>query len=145
MSVGRGVPPLPLPPSLSQSQSQQRLLVYIPRVLMRAPIHAETLIVRKINHAFLQNVENLSPQIIRRVAKEMVELTAQAPEGIRVILNEADVTDIQAVIEGPGKIARPFSDCAAFSASSIRNRHLRIKYPFISSIHLTIHLTIHLI
>lgn len=54
---------------------------------------------------FLQisNVENLSPQIIRRVAKEMAELTAQPPEGIRVILNEADVTDIQAVIEGPCK------------------------------------------
>lgn len=52
---------------------------------------------------FLQNVENLSPQIIRRVAKEMAELAAQPPEGIRVILNDADVTDIQAVIEGPCK------------------------------------------
>lgn len=51
-------------------------------------------------------MENLSPQIIRRVAKEMAELVAQTPEGIRVILNEADVTDIQAVIEGPGKIVR---------------------------------------
>jgi len=61
---------------------------------------------------FLQNVENLSPQIIRRVAKEMAELTAQTPEGIRVILNEADVTDIQAVIEGPGKIDRSLLDCA---------------------------------
>ncbi|XP_018362210.1 PREDICTED: ubiquitin-conjugating enzyme E2 S [Trachymyrmex cornetzi] len=51
--------------------------------------------------AVSSNVENLSPQIIRRVAKEMAELAAQTPEGIRVILNEADVTDIQAVIEGP--------------------------------------------
>lgn len=51
--------------------------------------------------AVSSNVENLSPQIIRRVAKEMAELVAQPPEGIRVILNEADVTDIQAVIEGP--------------------------------------------
>ncbi|XP_011145474.1 ubiquitin-conjugating enzyme E2 S [Harpegnathos saltator] len=49
----------------------------------------------------ISNVENLSPQIIRRVAKEMAELAAHPPEGIRVILNEADVTDIQAVIEGP--------------------------------------------
>jgi ubiquitin-conjugating enzyme E2 S len=48
-------------------------------------------------------VENLSPQIIRRVAKEMTELATQPPEGIRVILNEADITDIQAVIEGPCK------------------------------------------
>ncbi|EZA55988.1 ubiquitin-conjugating enzyme E2 S isoform X1 [Ooceraea biroi] len=51
--------------------------------------------------AVSSNVENLSPQIIRQVAKEMAELVAQPPEGIRVILNDADVTDIQAVIEGP--------------------------------------------
>lgn len=56
-----------------------------------------------IVNCILQNVENLSPQIIRRVAKEMTELTTQPPEGIRVILNEADITDIQAVIEGPCK------------------------------------------
>lgn len=65
-------------------------------------------------------MENLSPQIIRRVAKEMAELVAQTPEGIRVILNEADVTDIQAVIEGPGKIAHSlfgnvfFAPCSPF-------------------------------
>lgn len=32
----------------------------------------------------------------------MTELAAQPPEGIRVIINDEDVTDIQAVIEGPG-------------------------------------------
>lgn len=52
----------------------------------------------------ISNVENLSPQIIRRVAKEMSELASQPPEGIRVVLNEEDVTDIQAIIEGPCKI-----------------------------------------
>ncbi|XP_015509303.1 ubiquitin-conjugating enzyme E2 S [Neodiprion pinetum] len=49
----------------------------------------------------ISNVENLSPQIIRRVVKEMSDLSTQPPEGIRVIVNEEDVTDIQAVIEGP--------------------------------------------
>ena len=34
----------------------------------------------------------------------MSELAAQPPEGIRIILNEEDVTDIQAIIEGPCKI-----------------------------------------
>lgn len=47
-------------------------------------------------------MENLSPQIIRRVTREISELVNQPPEGIRVLLNEEDVTDIQAVIEGPG-------------------------------------------
>lgn len=58
----------------------------------------------KFINSQISNVENLSPQIIRRVAKEMSELSTQPPEGIRVILNEDDVTDIQAVIEGPGEL-----------------------------------------
>lgn len=48
------------------------------------------------------NVENLSPQILRQVFKEMFELSTNAPEGIKVQFNEAEVTDIQAVLEGPG-------------------------------------------
>ena len=40
----------------------------------------------------------------------MNELENEPPEGIRVIFNEEDVTDIQAVIEGPGNsiIFKPF-------------------------------------
>lgn len=47
------------------------------------------------------NVENVSPQIIRQVAKELGELKKEPPEGIKVVLNEEDITDIQAAIEGP--------------------------------------------
>lgn len=50
----------------------------------------------------MSNVENLSPQIIRQVVKEMSEIYSNSPEGIKVQINEADVTDIQAVLEGPG-------------------------------------------
>lgn len=50
------------------------------------------------------NVENLSPQIIRHIAKEMASLTKDPPEGIKVIPNEEDITDIQATIEGPGAV-----------------------------------------
>lgn len=48
-------------------------------------------------------MENLSPQIIRQVVREMHDIQTNPPEGIKVQLNEADVTDIQAVLEGPGK------------------------------------------
>lgn len=34
--------------------------------------------------------------------REMIEISKNAPEGIKVQYNEADFTDIQAVIEGPG-------------------------------------------
>ena len=41
--------------------------------------------------------------MLRAVAKELHELQSEPPEGIKVLLNEADLTDIQASIEGPGK------------------------------------------
>ncbi|KAF2903639.1 hypothetical protein ILUMI_02546 [Ignelater luminosus] len=47
------------------------------------------------------NVENLSPQTIRSVVREMQELVANPPEGVKVQINEEDVTDIQAFIDGP--------------------------------------------
>lgn len=50
----------------------------------------------------MSNVENLSPQIIRRVVKEMNDLVNDPPEGIKVSINDEDITDIQAYIEGPG-------------------------------------------
>lgn len=47
------------------------------------------------------NVENLHPQIIKQVAKELTSLSSDPPEGIKVFTNEEDITDIQATIEGP--------------------------------------------
>ncbi|CAJ0909722.1 18020_t:CDS:2 [Entrophospora sp. SA101] len=47
-------------------------------------------------------IENISPVIIKRISKELNVLVAQPPEGIRVIINELDVCDIQAWILGPG-------------------------------------------
>ncbi|KAL9957082.1 hypothetical protein ACROYT_G038673 [Oculina patagonica] len=47
------------------------------------------------------NVENLHPQIIKQVVKELTSLSSDPPEGIKVFTNEEDVTDIQATIEGP--------------------------------------------
>jgi len=45
----------------------------------------------------------LSPQTIRHIAREVGDLTKDPPEGIKVIPNEEDITDIQATIEGPGE------------------------------------------
>lgn len=47
------------------------------------------------------NVENLSPQTIRQVMRELQEMETTPPEGIKVLINESDVTDIQALIDGP--------------------------------------------
>jgi len=45
--------------------------------------------------------ENVSPQVIRQVAKEMGKLMGSPAEDIKVHMNEADLTDIQATITGP--------------------------------------------
>jgi ubiquitin-conjugating enzyme E2 S len=47
-------------------------------------------------------VENFSPQIIKRVAKELQDLASSPPEGIKVFTSDDDITNIQATIEGPG-------------------------------------------
>ena len=53
-------------------------------------------------------MENFSPQIIKRVAKELQELATSPPEGIKVFTSDDDITNIQATIEGPGL------DCLVF-------------------------------
>ncbi|CAG0893004.1 unnamed protein product [Darwinula stevensoni] len=47
------------------------------------------------------NVENVCPQVLRQVAKEIGELVKNPPEGIRPLPSEQDITDIQALITGP--------------------------------------------
>ena len=36
------------------------------------------------------------------MAKELQQLQKDPPEGIKIIVNDSDLTDIQALIEGPG-------------------------------------------
>ncbi|XP_037452065.1 ubiquitin-conjugating enzyme E2 22-like isoform X1 [Triticum dicoccoides] len=46
--------------------------------------------------------ENLPPNVIRQLAKELKNLDQSPPEGIRVIVNDDDFTSICADIDGPG-------------------------------------------
>lgn len=48
--------------------------------------------------------ENLPPNVIRQLAKELKNLDESPPEGIKVTVNEDDFTTIFADIEGLGKI-----------------------------------------
>lgn len=48
------------------------------------------------------DTENISPGITIAIAKEMRKLCQEPPEGIKVQLNEEEVTDIVADITGPG-------------------------------------------
>lgn len=49
----------------------------------------------------VSNMENLNPQVIRHVGKEVHGLSSEPLEGIHLLVNERDLTDVQAVIDGP--------------------------------------------
>merc|ERR1719273_2417056 len=46
-------------------------------------------------------MENVAPQVVRAVAKQIQALATEAMEGVQMILNEEDMTDVQAIVEGP--------------------------------------------
>ncbi|XP_036394186.1 ubiquitin-conjugating enzyme E2 S [Megalops cyprinoides] len=47
------------------------------------------------------NVENLPPQVLRLVYKEVTALAADPPEGIKIYPSEEDITELHTAIEGP--------------------------------------------
>ena len=46
--------------------------------------------------------ENISPSVINRLVKELKESQKSPLEGIDVVINEENITDVQADVEGPG-------------------------------------------
>lgn len=46
-------------------------------------------------------MENLYPHAVKRISKELREILQESIDGIKVIVNEQDLTDVQAVIDGP--------------------------------------------
>ncbi|KAL1925200.1 uncharacterized protein VTP21DRAFT_83 [Calcarisporiella thermophila] len=49
----------------------------------------------------MASIENISPAVIKRISRELQKLQQQPPEGIKLIVNEDNITDVQAWIMGP--------------------------------------------
>ena len=49
-----------------------------------------------------QSNENIAPAVIMSLAKEMKKLCQEPLDGIKVLMNDEDVTDVNAEISGPG-------------------------------------------
>ena len=47
------------------------------------------------------NMENVAPHVIKVVARQVQSLAQEKMEGINLLINDDDMTDIQAIIEGP--------------------------------------------
>lgn len=46
-------------------------------------------------------MENLNPQVTRYIAKELQSLMSSPLEGVTVLMNEKDMTQVEAVLDGP--------------------------------------------
>lgn len=51
----------------------------------------------------MSNVENVCPQALRGVARELRQLAANPPPGIKLQLRDDDISDIVALIDGPAE------------------------------------------
>lgn len=49
----------------------------------------------------MSTCENVSPQVLQILSRELRELARAAPAGIKMLINHTNMTDIQADIEGP--------------------------------------------
>lgn len=47
---------------------------------------------------------NLSSSAMRKIAKELKDLHTTPLEGITILPNEQDMTEVVAIIQGPGRI-----------------------------------------
>lgn len=69
--------------------------------------------------------ENLPPAVMARVAREIKTLMTKELEGIRIEINEQDMTDIQAIIDGPSMFSSIAHDAARSRASFKNTAHNR--------------------
>ena len=49
----------------------------------------------------VSNMENLNPQVTRYIGRELQSLLSSPLEGITVVMDERDLTQVEAVLEGP--------------------------------------------
>lgn len=54
----------------------------------------------------MSNVENVCPQVLRGVTRELRRLAANPPAGVKLVLRDDDLTDVLAHIDGPGQCSR---------------------------------------
>ena len=51
----------------------------------------------------MSNVENLNPQVLRHIGRELQSLKSEPMEGITVLLDDKDMTFVEAIIDGPAE------------------------------------------
>ena len=50
----------------------------------------------------MPNIQSLTPQALRLLSKEVVSLRNEPPEGVRIVVDEEDLTAMEGWVQGPG-------------------------------------------
>lgn len=50
----------------------------------------------------MPNEQSLTPQALRLLSKEVVSLRNDPPEGVRIVVDEEDLTAMEGWVQGPG-------------------------------------------
>jgi hypothetical protein len=56
----------------------------------------------------MPNIQSLTPQALRLLSKEVVSLRNDPPEGVRVVVDEEDLTAMEGWVQGPCKCSLAF-------------------------------------
>lgn len=57
------------------------------------------------------------PQALRLISREMVKLRSDPPEGVRVVVDEEDLTNMEGWVQGPGELVVVSLFAALFPSS----------------------------
>ena len=49
----------------------------------------------------MPNIQSLTPQALRLLSKEVVSLRNDPPEGVRIVVDEEDLTAMEGWVQGP--------------------------------------------
>ena len=64
---------------------------------------------QRLTSPLLLQTDSIPASSIRRIAKELNALRSEPPEGIRVVVNEDDISQFTAWVQGPGESDQPFA------------------------------------
>jgi ubiquitin-conjugating enzyme E2 S len=59
--------------------------------------------VRSLRRNSLTSPQALTPQALRLLSREMVTLRSEPPEGVRIVVDEDDISAIEGWVQGPGE------------------------------------------
>jgi hypothetical protein len=65
--------------------------------------------------------QSLTPQALRLLSREIVTLRNDPPEGVRIVVDEDDLTNMEGWVQGPCKWSHSDFECGGVGCCSVYN------------------------